>query len=333
MPSNPPPAPPLPRHSHPAGKQALDRHGRLIGRALAHVETHLDARLDADVLADRAAMSRHHFHRVFQAHVGCSVAAYVTWRRLQRACALLASGSEPVLEIALQVGYESAQALAKAMRRELDTTPSAVRRGDAAAWTNLLHPGRLGAAHPSPTQETTMQPTRFCTLPVPDGHTPPMVALTATARGMVGHSLSRAARQAFSELMDAVGRAGQMPAVASCIALVPDDPKGPDDPHCRYVAGVIFGHALANGEGRCVQPDIALTGSLAWWPMAPGRHVVFTHRGPYDTLHQSWDSIYRDWLPASGVTLRDAPPLELMLNDPSNTAPTDLLTELWIPVT
>ena len=86
-------------------------------------------------------------------------------------------------------------------------TDNKIPVGDAAAWTNLLHPGRLGAAHPSPTQETTMQPTRFCTLPVPDGHTPPMVALTATARGMVGHSLSRAARQAFSELMDAVGRA------------------------------------------------------------------------------------------------------------------------------
>lgn len=318
------------------------RHARLIGRALAHVETHLDARLDADLLADRAALSRHHFHRVFHAHVGCSVGAYITWRRLQRACALLASGREPVLEIALQVGYASAQALAKAMRRELDTTPSAVRRGDAAAWTNLLQPWRPGDTHapsgtstssaPHTTTETAMQPTRFCTLPTPDPDTPPLLALTATARGMVGHTMTRAAQQAFGELMDAVGRAGQMPAVASCIALVPDDPQGPDDAHCRYVAGVVFGHALATGEGRCTQPAIALTGSLAWWTIAPGRHAVFTHCGPYDTLHHSWTAIYRDWLPASGLALRDAPPLELVLTDPSRTPPAELLTELWIPV-
>ena len=32
------------------------------------------------------------------------------------------------------------------------------------------------------------------------------------------------------------------------------------------------------------------------------------------------------------VTLRDAPPLELVLNDPTCTAPADLLTELWIPL-
>jgi len=322
--------PPARRRSLPAGTTAPDRHARLIGRALAHLEAHLDARLDADVLADRAALSRHHFHRVFQAHVGCSVGAYVTWRRLPLACALLASGREPVLEIALQVGYESAQALAKAMRRELDTTPGAVRRGDAAAWTNLLQPWRPDAA--TTTLEPTLQPTRFCTLPRPDGATPPMVALTATARGMVDHTMTRAAQQAFGELMDAVGRAGLMPGIASCIALVPDDPQGPDDAHCRYVAGVVFGHNLANGEGHCARPDIPLSGSLAWWTIAPGRHAVFTHRGPYDTLHRSWDAIYRDWLPGSGLALRDAPPLELVLTDPSRTAPADLLTELWIPV-
>lgn len=323
----PPPSPP-----RLAGAAAPDRHARLVGRALAHVETHLDGRLDADVLADRAALSRHHFHRVFQAHVGCSVGAYVTWRRLQRACALLASGREPVLEIALQVGYESAQALAKAMRRELGTTPGAVRRGDAAAWTNLLQPWRPAAAPTHTTPEPAMQPSRYCTLPTPDAQTPPMVALTATARGMVDHSMTRAAQQAFGELMGAVGRAGQMPAIGSCIALMPDDPKGPDDAHCRYVAGVVFGHDLATGAGPCLQPDIPLTGSLAWWPIAPGRHAVFTHRGPYDTLHRSWAAIYRDWLPTAGVALRDAPPLEVVLNDPERTPPADLLTELWIPL-
>ena len=83
------------------------RHAALIARALAHVETHLDAPLTAAVLADKAAMSRHHFHRMFQAHVGCSVSNYLEWRRLQRACALLTSGMEPVLEVALAVGYLS----------------------------------------------------------------------------------------------------------------------------------------------------------------------------------------------------------------------------------
>lgn len=56
------------------------RQAELIARALAHIDARLDQPLTADVLADRAAMSRFHFHRVFFAHLGCSVGTYVGWR-------------------------------------------------------------------------------------------------------------------------------------------------------------------------------------------------------------------------------------------------------------
>ncbi|MCW7540978.1 AraC family transcriptional regulator [Aquabacterium sp. A7-Y] len=303
-----------------------ERSGALISRALAFVDAHLDQPLDANTLADRAAMSRHHFHRMFRAYVGCSVGSYVTWRRLQRACALLASGDEPVIEIALAVGYESAQSLAKALRRELDTTPTAVRRGAAAPWTNLLSPSRLPQQATSSKGNLTMQVTRYASLP--QG----LVALTATSRGMVDHTMVRAAQQAFGELMSAVGAAGLLPVVSSSVSIVPDDPKGPDDPHCRFVAGAVFGYAMADGRGRCTQPELPLTGSLAWQALSPGRYAVFTHIGAYTGLHRVWEAIYRDWLPASGQQLRDAPPLELCINTPDTAAPEDLHTEVWIPV-
>jgi AraC family transcriptional regulator len=299
---------------------------QLIGRALAHVETHLGEALDARVLADRAALSRHHFHRVFQAHVGVSVAEYVTWRRLQRACALLASGTEPVADIAWAVGYESAQALAKAMRRELDATPTAVRRGQATVWTRLLQPAQGPLSPDNHQEEAPMQPDRITALP------DSLFALTATARGMVGHSLKRAAQQAFGELMPALGRAGLAGQVRSHIALVIDDPQGPDDPNCRYTAGVVFGYELYTLSGSCTQPAIELSGSLAWMPIPAGAYAVFTHIGPYTLLHRAWASIYRDWLPASGRRLRDVPALELCLNSPSDTPPEKLHTEIWIPI-
>jgi AraC family transcriptional regulator len=306
--------------------RAADRSAELIARALAFIDVRLDQPLDAHTLADRAAMSRHHFHRVFRAHVGCSVGSYVTWRRLQRAAALLVSGDEPVLDVALAVGFESAQSLAKALRRELDTTPTELRRGDAAPWTNLLHPARLPGPTPCQAGEPLMQITRHAQLP--EG----IVALTATARGMVAHTMVRAAQQAYGELMSAIEAAGLPQAIASVMSLSPDDPRGPDDPHCRFIAGVVFGHAMATGAGRCAKPELPLTGSLAWQDLAPGRYAVFTHIGPYDGLYRSWTAIYRDWLPASGEALRDTPPLELCITTPRDTPPEALHTEIWIPL-
>jgi AraC family transcriptional regulator len=243
-----------------------------VGRALAWVDAHLDQRLDAAELADQAAFSRFHFHRVFAAHMGCSVGTYVTWRRLQRACALLVSGPEPVLEIALEAGYESAQALAKALRREWGTSPTAVRRGQPEPWQPPLRPWRADLSPPKGVP--LMNITRYAELP--SG----LTALTATAHGMVNHTLERAARQAFGELVPAIAGAGLMPQAWSWISLCPDDPQGPDDPNCRYVAGVIFGFAMAHGQGACAQPPVALSGTLAWQRVAAGRYAVFTPHRP-----------------------------------------------------
>lgn len=173
-----------------------------------------------------------------------------------------------------------------------------------------------------------MQPTRVVTLEPAR----PVHALTATARGMIERTFVRAAQRAFTELMTAIGQAGHMDAVRSCVGLLPDVPAGPDDARCRYVAGVIFGHDLATGEGACLRPPVPLSGSLAWTMLAPGRHAVFSHVGPYDTLHAAWKAIREQWLPASGLALRDAPPLELTLSAPGTTAPEALRTELWLPV-
>lgn len=301
------------------------RHAALIARAIAWVDTHLDQPLSAAVLADRAAMSRHHFHRVFAACVGCSVADFVLRRRLQRACALLVSGDEPVLDVALSVGYDSAQSLAKAMRRELDTTPTKVRAGDEVAWSRLFEPGIAPPRHAT-RPDPMISPVRHATLP--DGIT----ALTATARGMVGGSLTRAAAQAFGELATAVTQAGHFGAIRSCIAQCPDEPKGPDDPDCRYVGGAIFGYVMADGSGACARPAVPLTGSLAWADLSPGAYAVFLHRGAYEGLGRTWTEIYRDWVPANMTRLRDAPPLELTLNDVRFTPSDQLLTEIWIPV-
>jgi AraC family transcriptional regulator len=309
----------------PISRPTSDRHAELIARALAHAESHLDEPLTADTLADCAAMSRHHFHRVFRAYTGCTVANYVTLLRLRRACALLVSGHEPISDIALTVGYESAQALAKAMRRDLDTTPTAVRRGDVLAWKDIFPLFR----EPDSVfiRANAMQVSRMTHLP--EG----IVALTATGRGMVDNNMMRAAQQAFGELMQAVNGAGVHDQVRSYMSVVPDDPKGPDDPHCRFIAGLVFGYSMATGSGQCEQPDgLPLSGTLNWQPIASGRYAIFTHVGPYTTLHHTWKAAYRDWLPSSGEQLRDEPPLEVNLNRPEIIPPEALRTEVWLPL-
>ncbi len=304
---------------------------RAVARALGFLDVHFAEPLTALTLADYAACSPYHFHRLFAAHIGCSVGTYIIWRCLQRATALLVSGCESVLHIALEVGFESGQSLAKAMRRTWGATPTALRRGQAQPHIFLNPPWQPGRG-PLPTRLSQLE-VSMVTLTRYDDLPTGLVALTATARGMVGNTLERAARQAFDELVTAIAKAGLMEQAHSWMALCPDDPQGPDDPNCRYVAAVMFGYAMHVGQGQCQQPaQVKLSGTLEWQSVASGRYAVFTHQGPYATLYRTWAAIYRDWLPGSGKSLREVPPLELMLNDPKTTPQAELLTEIWVPV-
>ena len=49
-------------------------------------------------------------------------------------------------------------------------------------------------------------------------------------------------------------------------------------------------------------------------------------------MRAAYDWLFGVWLPESGYELRDAPILEAYLNDPSQTAPAELLSEILLPI-
>lgn len=299
------------------------RYLELLSRAVGYIDEHLGDPLDGDVLADLAAMSRYHFQRIFRAYFGTTVAGYVTWRRMQRACELLAQNPTSVREVALEVGYESAQALAKAMRRELDTTPVAVRAGEAPRWQRLFD--RRPSATSTDQLDRLLKPQMI--------DLPALPILTATARGMNHGDLTPAARRAFGELLPAIEQASLKPRALGWLALFPDEPQGLDDQQARMVCGAVFDYSLTERAGRPAEPALALEGSLTWARLPAGRYAVFVHMGAHALLHAVWRSIYRDWLPATGYALREMPCFEHYVNDPRAALGDQSRTDLYLPLT
>ena len=67
-------------------------------------------------------------------------------------------------------------------------------------------------------------------------------------------------------------------------------------------------------------------------PLPAGRYAIFLYKGTYDNLQAVYDTIYGKCLPEMECTLRDEPSAERYLNNPCETAPEELLTEIYIPV-
>lgn len=81
-----------------------------------------------DELAAEVGLSTFHFARAFKKSTGIAPYRFQTVARLERAREMLCRTDMGVLHIALAVGYESGQALARAFRREFGCSPAEFRR-------------------------------------------------------------------------------------------------------------------------------------------------------------------------------------------------------------
>ncbi len=96
-------------------------------RVLEHIHANPAGDLSLDALADVAAMSRFHWHRVFHAMAGETCAQAVRRIRLYRAAEWLTGTDLPVAEIARRVGYPSVQSLGRAFRAGFGLPPARFR--------------------------------------------------------------------------------------------------------------------------------------------------------------------------------------------------------------
>ena len=113
-------------------------HREQIQAVQRYIRRHMDEPLDRRVLAAVAGFSVPHFHRIFAAAAGVSIAGYVRHLRLERAGHKLRMGAVDITEVALAAGYETHAAFCKAFKQRYGLSPSAFRQLGCRAATELL---------------------------------------------------------------------------------------------------------------------------------------------------------------------------------------------------
>jgi AraC-like DNA-binding protein len=99
-----------------------------VGRALALLHEHPGQPWTIERLGEEAGMSRSSLHERFVHFIGQPPMQYLTQWRMQLASGMLRETSAKVLEIALEVGYESEAAFSRAFKRSVGMAPGAWRR-------------------------------------------------------------------------------------------------------------------------------------------------------------------------------------------------------------
>lgn len=107
------------------------------------IEMHLSDNLSVDAIAQRSGYSRHYLHRQFKHATGLSIGQYQRCRQLSLAAKQLGESDQRILDIAVEAGFESQEAFARAFKRFASVAPKNVRQHP--IWAARLRFPRLDA--------------------------------------------------------------------------------------------------------------------------------------------------------------------------------------------
>jgi AraC family transcriptional regulator len=281
----------------PAGNH-LGVEARLL-RLLAYIHDNLDGDLSLDTLAEVACMSRFHWHRVFRAVTGETLADAIRRIRLLKAANALVLEDRPLAEIAKRCGYPNLASFSRAFSAAHGMSPGAFRRRGVQLSNDLRrHPG-----------DCAMHPVTIETLPA------------GRAAGILNIGPYADLGRAFQHLGGLIATRNLAPHIRGMIAIYYDGPGSKPEAEMRAHAAIVVADDFpANIDG------------LDYFDLAGGKYAVMAHKGAPATLPAAYEWLYGQWLPKSGEEPRDAPPIEVYLSDPRTTPTDEMRTDIRLPL-
>jgi AraC family transcriptional regulator len=271
-----------------------------VDKAVWYIESHYREAVTLDVLAAVAGVSRFHLSRAFGYAVGVPITRYLRLRRLSLAAMALAEGHEDILELALSLGYGSHEAFTRAFKGFIGTTPERVRRQGHVCNLPLMEARRM--------DETIIE----------GGQVPRVVAgEQLLLAGLARRYGFASGAEIPGQWQDFGGWIGRIPGQQSEVAY-----------------GVIFNGGDEGYDYLCavqVADRATLPAEFTRLRIPRQTYAVFEHDGHVSGIRATCNSIWSQWLPASGHEVADGPWFERY---PERFEPHTGLggLEVWIPI-
>ena len=236
-------------------------------------------------------VSRYHFHRLFAAIYGITVARYVQLARVERAANMLAfREDEPVLHVALAHGYESSEAFARAFKKVIGQSPSQFRAApDWSAWRAALATFDAVSRSAAEREVDAMNPSEARSVSI-ERVEPVRVAL------LVHRGPPETVGDSIRTLIAYRKERGLAPSSSATFNVLYDDPSAVPPQEYRFGLAVSVRGAVAPNEHGLVESELPA-----------GRVAKLAHTGDDRSLFAAVRWLYAEWLPASGEKLRDFP--------------------------
>jgi AraC family transcriptional regulator len=249
-----------------------------IERATRYIALHLREDLALSDIATESAFSEFHFHRIFSAITGETVARYVRRLRLEMAANRFQHDpGSTVTTIGMECGFNNPAVFSRAFKERFGVTPDLYRKGRRSVKREKT--GRFGR----PFSRRSVERVSVAVFP-------PERILVLSRVGPYDKSLI-----SFYRKVERRTRSMRAAGSFRMIGITLDNPHITPRNLCRYELGVAVPEgveALAEGEIRF---------------FSPGTTALYPFEGMPFLLERGFDDLYIYWLPESGYQPAEAP--------------------------
>ena len=269
-----------------------------LNRVVDYIHQHAEEDIRLETLAEVACLSPYHWHRIYTAMRGETIATTVKRLRMQRATDRLANSEMSMKEIATRAGYSTVEAFGRAFKEVYDRAPADYRANGSHAKFVAASAAVDGIGFDVTVEDL---PALHCATVQ---HKGPYIQID----------------RAMGALFGSLGSQGLLGPQSRMIGVYFDDPD-----------------AVAAGSLRSLACSPVPEGTQLARPVTAvslrgGVYARLRYKGPYADMRGAYRWLFGTWLPQSGQEAADAPVLEEYLNNPQNVPPAELLTDIYLPL-
>lgn len=289
-----------------------------VCQAMNFISQNLHRDLTLDEIAAAAWFSKFHFHRIFKAMVGETIAQFTRRLRLELAANhLVLRPDDDITKIALDCGFSSSQNFAKAFRQHFSTTPTEFRNSKTG---NKVSKGEndlsLQFSYDSDSAFANSNlEERNKTMNAEVKDMPEYKVAYVRKLGAYG---KETCEQAFGELMQWAGPHGYVES-GIMLGVYWDNPEVTPPEKCRVDA------CVSVPDGTVPEAPVGTQ------TISGGPYAVCRFETEADGFSECWDAAF-EWLVANGYECEDRPCYELYHNSPEDHPENKWVFDICIPL-
>ncbi|WP_281560535.1 AraC family transcriptional regulator [Thalassomonas sp. RHCl1] len=284
---------------------------RRINQAMNYISEHATESLSLDDIAQKAYFSKYHFHRIFKAFAGETVAGFTRRIRLEQAANLLyLDKAQSITKIALDYGFSSAQNFTKQFTKHFGESPSFFRQdNNSGASLALIQQSSAssnakGVTHPMHEDLEVVIKTQ--------------PAFQLAYMRFIEPYQSMSTLTYLKTLSDNIGI--ERLKRTNPVGVAWDNPNITEGAKCRYDLGITL------------SGDFDIPGNFSVQEFPESLCAVYRCTITDGDLEKPWDDLVIGWLPYSGYVLSGVPAVEVFKQFDLQTPSGHWQLEIYLPV-